>query len=167
MVLSSEPLVLSTKEMARLLGVTTQALDKLRNAGTLTQIKRGRWDAAKTVQKYIAHRVTGVEQARAAPGAERLREARAKEVEQRIAEKDRQLIDIIEVEDYEAAKSALFLDLLNGLPARITRDENERQRIEALINVEKGRLSARFTEMSEALKSGDDFVSPNAGSVWR
>ncbi|QKC91034.1 hypothetical protein EB230_23465 [Mesorhizobium sp. NZP2234] len=47
-----------------------------------------------------------------------------------------------------------FLQAIGGLPARITREPRERQRIEAIIDTGRQRLSDKFDEMSNNLRAG-------------
>ena len=68
---------------------------------------------------------------------------------------DREIVMLDEALAVQDELSGAFLDVLGGLPARITRDQKERRRIEAVCDEERDRLAKSFAEKAHALRTGD------------
>jgi phage terminase Nu1 subunit (DNA packaging protein) len=83
----------------------------------------------------------------------RLRDARAREVELRIAEREHRLIDMVEHESVLVEVIGIVTTALDGLPARVTRDLNLRAVIEAEINATLNRASDRAEARARELKA--------------
>ena len=83
----------------------------------------------------------------------RLRDARAREVELRIAEREHRLIDMVEHESVLAEVVGIVTTALDGLPARVTRDLGLRAVIEAEINATLNRGSAVAEARARELKA--------------
>lgn len=153
MVREIEGLRVSSAQLAHVLGLTSRRVQQLAKEGVLARGPGGKFDLAASVQAYMASR-----QDAAVPSVatDRLREARAVEIERRIALRDRELISLAEaMEKFELVTGA-FLTALSGLPARITRNVRERHRIESIIDAMRSRLSADFAVQEDALKTGTD-----------
>jgi hypothetical protein len=83
----------------------------------------------------------------------RLRDARAREVELRIAEREHRLIDIVEHESVLVEVLGIVTTALDGLPARVTRDLGLRAVIEGEINAALNRAADRAEERARELKA--------------
>lgn len=142
--------------MAKTLGITVQRLNELARSGALPKVGRGDFDLAATVQAYLSFRLDGEEKRQSNVSADRLRDLRASEVEQRVAEKARQLVSMDEAMGVFDQVAGLYVESIGGLPARLTRDEGERQRIEGVCDQERQRLSDRFGKLGRVLRTGID-----------
>ncbi|SIT52647.1 hypothetical protein BQ8794_10017 [Mesorhizobium prunaredense] len=125
--------------MAFLLGVTVQRLNQLVAAGVLPKLGRGRFDPPATVQAYIAHRAADAAQRRGDPATERLRTARAAEVELRLARSSGELVrrqDAEDEADIFVGQIMVAWQLLPGMASRHIVDRaarlRERDRLELL-----------------------------------
>lgn len=151
----SDRLTLPTKAMADVLGVTTQHLNRLAREGVVGKVRHGVFDVADTVQRHTGHRVAmEAKRTPAEPSANRARDARAAEIELRIAERRRELILQAEALAATDLIAGAYLESIGGLPARLTRDPRERQRIEAICDAERQRLTDAFARVARDLRSG-------------
>jgi hypothetical protein len=140
--------------LADLFGVTGQTIARLAREGVLEREGRGRYPLRGAVQGYMRHRVAS-EAARHVEGsADRVRDARAAEIERRLQIQDRKIITMDEATGCVDEIIGAFITVLSTLPARITNNRAERQRIETIIDAERARLSGKFDEISKRLATG-------------
>lgn len=74
------------------------------------------------------------------------------EIEQRLAERDAQVIDAAEAADIVAQMASAYLTALDALPRRLTPNPHERHRIAAIISSERQRLAAAFAAIGRSLQ---------------
>lgn len=91
----------------------------------------------------------------------RVREARAREVELRIAEREGRLIDLVEHEEDLLALVGMVRSELSGLPARVTRDLQFRRTIEQAVND----ILQRLTDAAFAKADDVDEDRPSLAAV--
>ena len=84
----------------------------------------------------------------------RLRDARAKEVELRAAKLDRTVIDIEEAMAVADMIAGACVAEFEGLPARITRISRERERLREICDAARVRLADRFGKIRRDLETG-------------
>lgn len=144
-----------TLEVAgRLLMIGPERIRQLSKAGYIAIPKRGFTTIVSAVQGYIRFLKDEDRKNTQTGATQRAQEARAKEIEQRIAERDRTLIPI---ED-----AALAMDLLvgavnrefDGQAARITRDMALRRIIEADVHGAKTRIAKALAESAGFARTG-------------
>jgi hypothetical protein len=146
----------STGFLADALGLTRQAIARLTRQNVLTRSGRGAYALGPNIRAYVDFRVQTEAGRRGTGSSDRMRDARAAEIEQRMALRDRTIITLDEANSAVDTIAGAFLSMLATLPARITRDVRERQRIEAIIDAERLRLSDFFKETEVKLKAGLD-----------
>lgn len=151
--LNAEELV-STAFLADLFGVSPQSIARLARTGVLVKANRGKYPLGSSVRSYVEFKVSGEAVRRGTGSSDRVRDARAREIEQRIAREDRKLIALDECNNCVDEVVGSFITLLSVLPAQITKDIRERQRIEAIIDAARARLSEKFEKMSNDLSAG-------------
>lgn len=83
-----------------------------------------------------------------AAAASRVTDARTREIELRIARHEGQFVPIDEHENTCDELTGLFLTMLSGLPSQISRDKRERDRIQAIIDENRSRLSVKFEKLA-------------------
>ncbi|RWN44767.1 MAG: hypothetical protein EOR96_00015 [Mesorhizobium sp.] len=143
----------SRNEAARLIAVTPQRLEQHVRDGFIVRSGRGRYRICDVVHGRI--KFLEAERDRAAAGSgDDLRRTKQQEIQQRIAIRDRSLINFDEAMAALEAICGLFLAAISGLPAQITREHGERTRIEGICDAVRGRLSTRFAEVMEAVRAG-------------
>lgn len=139
---------------ARLLMLTPDRLRQLSRAGYIQFPKRGHTTIVSAVQGYIRFLKDDARKETKTAAASRATDARAAEIELRIAERKRELIPI---ED-----AMLAMDLLvgavnkefDGQAARITRDMKLRRLIEADVHGAKTRIAKALAGSKGAAKTG-------------
>ena len=126
--------IISTAVACQLLMLSRQRLDQLAAQGWVTRHSPGRWRTVALVQGYIRFmRDEGRRMSRSAAGS-RVREARAKEIEVRTAERLGKLVPLEDFDAFVDLVCGLFRAELGGLPARFTRDLPTRRALEREIN---------------------------------
>lgn len=126
---------------ARLLMISAERVRQLSKAGYITIPKRGHTTIVSAVQGYIRFLKETAQKETKTAAVSRATDARANEIELRIAERKRELIPL---ED-----AMLAMDLLVGMvnkefdgqAARITRDMTLRRLIEADVHAAKTRIA--------------------------
>lgn len=149
---------ITTVQAARLLMVSDEWIRRLTKQGYMQAVATGRYNLVAVVQGYI--RFLKDEDRRSSKSAadNRVRDARAAEIERRMAREDRNLIMMDEALAAYDFATGLYLTSISGLPARMTRNASERRRLEAICDGERQRLADRFAEGASALRSGEAVV---------
>lgn len=140
----------------RLLMIGPERIRQLNKAGYIPIPKRGFTTIVGAVQGYIRFLKDEDRKATATGALERAREAKVRETEQKIAERDRRLIPI---EDAELAMDLLVgkvAEELDGQAARITRDMSLRRSIEADVHGAKTRIAKALAESKGFARTGRD-----------
>lgn len=143
------------KTAAAILALTDTRLDQLVKEGVIERKgKNNGFIVRDLVHSYVNFLKLKIEgQARTQTG-NMAQLARAKEIDLRMAREERTIIDIGEALQTVDEISGELLQSLSSLPARITREPRERQRIESIIDSERLRITDRFKQRASALRSG-------------
>lgn len=106
------------------------------------------------MQGYITCLKDDSRQASKSASDSRVRDARAREIELRIAREERKLVSLEEASGCLDETIGTFLTMLSGLPAQITNDRRERVRIEAIIDAGRQRIADHFERRVKELRTG-------------
>lgn len=140
-------------ELAAILGITDRRVRQLVDEGIFFRTGRGRYPLAESVQAYVEWRLKSERDRHAGKTPQdRVAELRAREIEQRIALKDRELITTAEHDAVFDEAFGLLKAALIGLPAALTRDLTQRRAIEDAIDGALNRTAARFEQESAKLR---------------
>lgn len=158
------------KIAAAVLGLTETRLDQLVHDGTIKRRgKAKKYILRDIVHDYIAFLRDRVTKQATTQTANMAQIARAKEIDLRMLREERTLIDIGEALQTVDEISGELLQSLSSLPARITMDPRERQRVDAIIDTERLRIADRFKQRASALRTGSQDAEADeeddAGSV--
>jgi len=148
--------MLGTEQTARLLDISGAFLRRLTQDGKIPKRAKGKYVLDEAVLGYI--RFLREDNARTTKSAHqnRMHEAKAAEIEMRLAEKRRELIP---TEDVYAAMDimiAKFRDELAGLPARFTRDMEVRRKLEAETHASQNRIAKAFADTAKYIQEGGE-----------
>lgn len=161
--MSSEPMMVTTHTLAALCGVSVRRIQQLGDDGVIRSEARGQWNATACVPAFIAHRVALAEAAaakRTGGANERHVAAKAREVELRTARSEHTLIETAEalaaIDEVVGTAKAGF----SALPARITRDVELRERIEAEVDAIWDRLAAQNARRAAELRQHGGVTTP-------
>ena len=123
--------------------------------GHIQKEAKGRYTLVRIVRGVMDYYDTLLTKQTKTQAASRVTEARAREVELRIAERERSLIptdDAIEVVD---TIIGAFRQELDSLPAAYTRNIDDRKRLEALIDAAKNRLGEVYATAKRTARTGE------------
>ncbi len=151
---AAEAGTITTSQAARLLMVSDERVRQLTKAGFVPKAARGRYNLVALVQGYIRFLKDDERRSSKSAADSRVRDARAAEIERRMAREDRKIIALDEAMAAFDQATGLYLQSLSSLPARITRNSAERRRIEAVCDAERQRLSDRFAQSAVTLQTG-------------
>jgi len=136
---------LSVAEAASLFGMTPRWLQALVKAGHIEKPARGEYRLGAVCSGVLAHMEARIAAGSKAAAGNRASEARAREIELRIAERQRDLIPVEDAKAVVAQIAGLAKAELVGLPARFTRDPEMKRRLE----VEVDGMLRRMAEAAE------------------
>lgn len=145
---------ITTSQAARLLMISDERVRQLTKSGFVPKAARGRYNLVALVQGYIRFLKDDERRTSKSAAESRVKDARAAEIERRMAREDRKIIALEEAMAAFDQATGLYLQSLSGLPARMTRNASERRRLEAICDTERERLSHRFAEDASALRTG-------------
>ena len=121
-------------QAARLLMITTQWIRQLAKDGYCPAPMRGMVNTVAVIQGYIKSLKDEERRSSKSASASRVQDARATEIELRVARERNKLVD---VDEYDAVFDEAFGVVkasFAGLPARVSRDIDFRQKLEAEID---------------------------------
>lgn len=145
---------LTQAEIAEMAGRSKEWVKKLVQEGVAERNSRGLYRLGSVIAAIVAHYEAIAERSNKTAAAARSSDARAREVEQRIAIRDRDLIPIDEALQAQDIIVGAVNAELTGLPARVTRDMGLRRKIEDEVNGSKGRITAALRKGQAAARSG-------------
>lgn len=157
---ASTPGTIATAQVAKLLQISDEWVRRLTAMGYLPKVARGRYNLVAAVQGYIRFLKEAEQKASKSAAENRVRDARAAEIERRMAREDREIVDLDEAMGCLEDISGLMLATLNSLPAMITRNPTERRRIEDIVRKAQARLVERFAQKMAAFQTGQDDAVP-------
>lgn len=143
---------------AKLIDVTPRRLQQFADDGVIPKQGRGEYVVTDVVKGYIAFLRGERKDSARAQHQNRVADARTREIELRIAEKTRELVNFEEVDGYVQELVGAFVAVLAGLPAEITRDINARAKIETIVDGHRKRLADLCAKRREAVVLGRDDV---------
>jgi hypothetical protein len=143
----------TARDLAAFIGITQIRVQQLAKDDRIPRLARGKYPFAAAVKAYYGLKIDHAAQHQSS-SADLLREKRAREIEIKTAQRERDLIPMSEALACADDVTGAFLHSISGLPARMTRNPRERQRLEAICDEERLRLFDRFAKSREVLRSG-------------
>lgn len=141
-------------QAARLLMISEERIRQLVKQGHVPKSdKRGYVQLVGTVQGYLRYLKEDERRSSKSAADSRVRDARALEIELRIAERSRELIPVEDALTDMAEFVGLVRSELAGLPARLTRIIDERQKIEAEVDGLLNRLADQVAQKTTSLSA--------------
>lgn len=150
---------ITVTQAGALLNRTPRWVQNLVAAGFITKSKRGAYTLVEVVRGAVAYYEDQLEKANKAAAASRATDARTREIELRIAERKRELIPQEDAMAVVSELAGMVRAEFSGLPARFTRDLEQRRRLEQEINGTFERLSAAASRAGTALATGGGAVA--------
>lgn len=150
--------MITTAQATKLLMITPQWLRQLAVQGYIPRAVKGAYPLVAVVQGYIKSLKDDEKRSTKTAADNRVRDARAAEIERRMAREDREIITLEEAMASHEDVTGEYLQSISGLPARITRNQSERRRIEVICDAERTRLATRFDKSASALRTGQPAI---------
>lgn len=139
---------------ARLLMISARRVRQLASDGYITIPKRGHTTIVSAVQGYIRFLKETAQKETKTAAVSRATDARANEIELRIAERRRELIPIEDAILAQDIIVGLVNKELDGQAARVTRDMTLRRLIEADVHAAKTRIADALDQSKRAARTG-------------
>ncbi|WP_156438756.1 hypothetical protein [Bradyrhizobium valentinum] len=157
--------LLTSNLAGRLLMISAERVRQLAKEGWIEKAGKDQFYLVDVVQGYIRFRNDSERRATKSASASRVSDARAREVELRIAERERRLVELSEMIALSDQLVGMFRAELSGLPARVTRDLQIRRTIETAINDILDRIADAAVSRAGMVAEGSDTkppIAPNA-----
>jgi hypothetical protein len=156
----SDPLadIITIKQAAALLMLTEQWVRDLGRKGYITGIERASVPLAAAVHGYIKWLKDEERRTSKTSAQSRVQQARAKEIELRIAKEEGRLIEADKVDAIVANAFGCLRSEFSGVAAATSRDKDVREKIESLINDASDRARRKFEESMAALQADGDIL---------
>lgn len=146
--------MLTVNQVAALCGRSTQWVHQLAKAGFVQKQGKNEYALVAVVRGVIAYYEDLQAKNSKSAAASRATEARTREIELRIQERQRDLIPLEDARAVVGEMAALVRAEFQGLPARYTREMQDRRKLEQEIDGAFERLSRRTEEAARALETG-------------
>lgn len=159
---AAPPDQISLEVAGRLLKVSAERVRQLIKDGYIPRVAPGRTTVVGAVHGYIAFRDDADRRATKSAADSRVRDARALEIEQRVALRNREIIpleDAVAALDFLAGK---VREELTGMPARVTRDLGLRRTLEAEVNGSLKRIAEAVATSADVVEAGGDLPYTSA-----
>ena len=157
------PQHVTQRDLAYFLGVAPSTITAMAKQGIFTRDANGKLDFPVAVKAYYDHKMGKLEEReRPETSADRLRAKRELELDRKMAREDREIITLDEAMEAVDKVTGFYLASLSFIPARITNVVRERQRIEAILDEERQRLSDHFAKEGTALRTGIEVAEAGA-----
>lgn len=154
-----------TTQVAAVLMITKQRLGQLQAMGYIPRSQvRGHVSLVGAVQGYIKFLKDEERKSSKVAAESRVRDARARELELRIAEREGRLVDINDVIAFETDVLGQLRAHLASLPARVTRDLEMREKIDRELNDILATCQRRFEEAERTLQAGSEADNADQGA---
>lgn len=156
-----EKRIVTAAQAAWLTGLTPRRLQQLVAEGWIKK-PDGHYTDIDTAQGYAAFLKDDNRRGSQAAGKNRANDARAREIELRIAQKEREVIRLDEVVPAIDLLLGEVRSAHDGFPARFTRDRDLRERLEEGMNEILQQLTDRCRQTAAGLRSGRSSPGANA-----
>lgn len=153
---------ITVAQAEKLVDLTAERLRQLARAGHIPKAVKGRYPLVGLVTGYIRF-LRDENRAGTKTQAEgRVRDARAREIELRIAERQNRVIDLEEHDSVVDEVVGIFIAEMSALPARVTKDLPLRRNIETEIDQTRRKIVARAEQRSAELQARGGTVATDA-----
>lgn len=144
----------TTRELQELLGISKEWVYEVERNSGVRRIGRNTWPKNEIVRGYITFLRSEDRRSTKSAAESRVRDARAAEIELRVAERARRLIEIDEAIAAMQTVVGIVRTLMGGIAARVTRDLQLRRTIEKAINDGLALVASRLGQEIAALRGG-------------
>ena len=151
--MTDQPQTITVDQAATLLGRSRRWIYNLVEGGFIQKAGSGKYTVVGVVRGAMAYYEDQIKKNQKTAAASRVTDARTREIELKIAQRQGQLIDREEHEALLELVTGRYLGALGGIPAQVSRDPTERERVERIIDQERERLADYFDEVADNIAS--------------
>lgn len=154
----------STADLAEILGVSARRIQQLAGSGVLRKLSHGEWLLPECVQAFVEHKVQSEIRRTSkgeANGADRLKEIKGRREELKLAREERELVPLVDAIFAMDQVAGVVVLQINNVPARFTRDLDERERLQAEIDDVLKSVASRIQKCAAALRADLDADPPD------
>jgi hypothetical protein len=155
--------LLTSDAAGKLLMISAERVRQLAKEGWITKTGKNQYHLNDVVQGYIRYRNDADRRATKSASSTRVSDARAREIELRVAERERRLVQLDDAVAIIEELCGMFRTAMSGFAARITRDLQFRKQIDAAVNDILGKLAIAAEKRSRSLSEGGDIDAPIGG----
>ena len=146
--------------VGQILGLTSRRVTQLVADGVIKRSTRGKYSVAAAVAGYIKWLQAAQQRNAPSEARERLIEARARSIELQNEEREHRLIDTDEAIAALDEFVGIFSTELDGLPARLTRDLEERKTVREAVDAIRNRAADKLAQRSAELRTNGSIEMP-------
>lgn len=147
---------ITIEQAGRLLDLTAERIRQLIKEGYIEKTRYGHTTLVSAVRGYIRFLKEKASDRTQNAAENRVRDARAREIEMRLAREERELIPQDEAQQAMMMLSTFVAQQFQGLPAQITRDMALRKQIEKNLDQAQENISAALGKLSGFVQDGGD-----------
>ena len=151
--------------IGKILGLTPRWIRQLTAENVIKKNGRGKYPVAASVQAYVAWVKAAQQRAAPSDAKERLLQARAKSIELQNAEREHRLVDTEEAIGALDEIVGIFRSEMDGLPARLTRDLDERKIVEQAVDAIGHRAADKLEQRAAELRQNGTIAVPVGGDI--
>lgn len=157
---------ISAETAARLIDATPRWVRKLVELGYVTKpTDRGRYNLTSVVRGYIKYLKDEGRRTSKSAADSRVRDARAAEIELKVATAKRELIPIEDAQVAFDFFTQAVSEAIRAIPARATRGDLElRRKLETECNAALSQIAEALRKSLHAARTGSDPTDPGAGN---
>jgi phage terminase Nu1 subunit (DNA packaging protein) len=141
---------------AKLLMVTPEWIRRLTKDGWITKSERGRYRVVDVVQGYVRFLKDDARRSTKTASHSRLQDIRARKEELMVAQAERDLVPLADAMTLVDEIAGTVVARVNAVPARLTRNIEERSRLQQEVDEALAEVADRVRKLGEALRSGRD-----------
>jgi phage terminase Nu1 subunit (DNA packaging protein) len=141
---------------AKLLMVTPEWVRRLTKDGWISKADRGRYRVVDVVQGYIRFLRDEARRSSKSAAHSRLQDIRARKEELNVAQTERELVPLADAMTLIDEIAGTVVARINAIPARMTRNMDERARLQREIDEALAEVADRIAKLGSALRSGRD-----------
>ncbi|MBB4092449.1 hypothetical protein [Brucella pecoris] len=150
-------MIVNQTDLAEAIGISTRRLRQLeKEEEVIFSESLGKYRVGTVFQSYATYLREGAVKKTGNEGLDQLRAEKVIDARMTRMRKDRELISLDEALGTADELAGLFLSYLNGLPAEITKEPRERQRLHDIIDKGRLRLADRLGKKIDTLRTGQE-----------
>jgi hypothetical protein len=150
---------LKIEQAAGLLRLSVRRINQLIQEGWIKRDSAGTLTIVAAVHGYLDFKDEEIKRIQLKASYNEVRRARAHEISLRTAKQERELIPREEAEEFVQLLIGEVVSRLLGLPARYTRDVNDRKQLETLVASVRAEVADIAAKYGEAFRTGGELTA--------